>query len=94
MIRLATIHGTEESTDVATTQPVVKLTYEDYRTTFEDERYELLDEDLKGMTRVVIPFTTFGYISLSAFRPPFVEGRTVVPASLHSAASRHWPARP
>ena len=31
---------------MATTQPVVKLTYEDYRTTSEDERYELLDGDL------------------------------------------------
>ena len=34
------------STDVATTQPVVKFTYEDYLTTPEDERYELLDGDL------------------------------------------------
>ena len=31
---------------MATTQPVVKLTYEDYRTTPDDERYELLDGDL------------------------------------------------
>ena len=31
---------------MATTQAVVKLTYEDYRTTPEDERYELLDGDL------------------------------------------------
>ena len=31
---------------MATTQPVVKLTYEDYRTTPADERYELLDGDL------------------------------------------------
>ena len=31
---------------MATTQPVVKLTYEDYRATPEDERYELLDGDL------------------------------------------------
>ena len=31
---------------MATTQPVVKLTYEDYRTTLADERYELLDGDL------------------------------------------------
>ena len=35
-----------ENTDVATTQPVVKLTYEDYRTTLADERYELLDGNL------------------------------------------------
>ncbi len=34
------------NTDVATTQPVVKFTYEDYRTTPADERYELLDGDL------------------------------------------------
>ena len=31
---------------MATTQPVVKFTYEDYRTTPADERYELLDGDL------------------------------------------------
>ena len=31
---------------MATTQPVVKFTYEDYLTTPEDERYELLDGDL------------------------------------------------
>ena len=31
---------------MATTQPVVKFTYEDYRTTPADKRYELLDGDL------------------------------------------------
>ena len=31
---------------MATTQPGVKFTYEDYRTTPADERYELLDGDL------------------------------------------------
>ena len=31
---------------MATTQPVVKFTYQDYLTTPEDERYELLDGDL------------------------------------------------
>ena len=31
---------------MATTQPVVKFTYEDYLTTPEDERYELIDGDL------------------------------------------------
>ena len=31
---------------MATTQPVVKFTYEDYLTTPEDDRYELLDGDL------------------------------------------------
>ena len=31
---------------MATTQPVVKFTYEDYRTTPADGRYELLDGDL------------------------------------------------
>ena len=31
---------------MATTQPVVKFTYEDYLTTPEDERYELLNGDL------------------------------------------------
>ena len=31
---------------MASTQPVVKFTYEDYLTTPEDERYELLDGDL------------------------------------------------
>ena len=31
---------------MATTQPVVKFTYDDYLTTPEDERYELLDGDL------------------------------------------------
>ena len=38
--------GNERSTDVATTQPVVKFTYEDYLATPSDERYELLDGDL------------------------------------------------
>ena len=38
--------GNGRSTDVATTQPVVKFTYEDYRTTPADKRYELLDGDL------------------------------------------------
>ena len=41
----ATIRA-REHTNVATTQPVVKCTYEDYRTTPADERYELLDGDL------------------------------------------------
>ena len=36
----------DRRTDVATTQPVVKFTYQDYLTTPEDERYELLDGDL------------------------------------------------
>ena len=31
---------------MATTQPAVKYTYEDYRTTPDDQRYELLDGDL------------------------------------------------
>ena len=31
---------------MATVQPVVKFTYEDYRTAPEDKRYELLDGDL------------------------------------------------
>ena len=31
---------------MASTQPVVKFTYEDYLTTPSDERYELLDGDL------------------------------------------------
>ena len=31
---------------MATTQPAVKLTYEDYRTTPADKRYELLDGEL------------------------------------------------
>ena len=35
-----------EHTNVASTQPVVKCTYEDYRTAPADERYELLDGDL------------------------------------------------
>ena len=33
-------------THVGTTQPVARFTYEDYRTTPADERYELLDGDL------------------------------------------------
>ena len=39
-------HRGNGSTDVASTQPAVKFTYEDYLTTPEDERYELLDGDL------------------------------------------------
>ena len=35
-----------EANDMATAQPVLKFTYEDYRTTPEDKRYELLDGDL------------------------------------------------
>ena len=46
MMSLAIIGGNGRSTDVATTQPVVKFTYEDYLTTPEDKRYELLDGDL------------------------------------------------
>ena len=38
--------GNGRSTDVASTQPVVKFTCEDYLTTPADERYELLDGDL------------------------------------------------
>ena len=45
MMSRATIRA-REHTNVATTQPVVKCTYEDYRTTPADERYELLDGDL------------------------------------------------
>ena len=45
-MRSATIRTTGESTDVASTQPVVKLTYEDYRNAPGDERCELLDGDL------------------------------------------------
>ena len=40
------IIGARGSTHVATTQPVVKFTYEDYRTAPPDRRYELLDGDL------------------------------------------------
>ena len=46
MMSLVITRATGESTDVATTQPVVKFTYEDYRTTPADKRYELLDGDL------------------------------------------------
>ena len=45
MMSLA-ITGGDGSTDVASTQPAVKFTYEDYLATPEDERYELLDGDL------------------------------------------------
>ena len=38
--------GNGRSTDVATPQPVVKFTYEEYRTTPPDKRYELLDGEL------------------------------------------------
>ena len=38
--------GNGRSTDVASAQPVVKFTYEDYLATPDDERYELLDGDL------------------------------------------------
>ena len=40
------IGAREESTHVATTQPAVKLTYEDYCAAPADERYELLDGNL------------------------------------------------
>ena len=45
-MNLAITGATGEASDVATTQPVVKFTYEDYRTTPADKRYELLDGDL------------------------------------------------
>ena len=45
MIR-TTIRAREESSDVATAQPAVKLTYEDYCAAPDDERYELLDGNL------------------------------------------------
>ena len=38
--------GNGRRTEVASTQPVVKFTYEDYLATPDDERYELLDGDL------------------------------------------------
>ena len=40
------IGAREESTHVATAQPAVKLTYEDYCAAPDDERYELLDGNL------------------------------------------------
>ena len=44
---VATIsRGMERNTQVGTTQPVARFTYEDYRTAPDDERYELLDGDL------------------------------------------------
>ena len=46
MMILATIGAREKSTHVATTQPAVKLTYEDYCATPADKRYELLDGEL------------------------------------------------
>ncbi len=42
----ASIGAREESTHVATAQPVVKLTYEDYCAAPADKRYELLDGEL------------------------------------------------
>ena len=42
----ATIEAREESTHVATVQPAVKLTYEDYCAAPADKRYELLDGEL------------------------------------------------
>ena len=42
----ATIEAREESTHVATVQPAVKLTYENYRAAPADKRYELLDGEL------------------------------------------------
>ena len=46
MMILATIGARGKSTHVATTQPAVKLTYEDYCATPADKRYELLDGEL------------------------------------------------
>ncbi len=43
---IAAAGGETGKTHVATAQPVLKFTYEDYRTTPEDKRYELLDGDL------------------------------------------------
>ena len=42
----ATIRAREESTHVATAQPAVKLTYEDYCAAPADNRYELLGGEL------------------------------------------------
>ena len=41
-----TIRAREESTHVATAQPAVRLTYEDYCAAPADNRYELLDGEL------------------------------------------------
>ena len=46
MMILAITVGNPESTDVGTPQPVVKFTYQDYRTAPPDQRYELLGGDL------------------------------------------------
>ena len=46
MMILATVGAREESTHVATAQPAVKLTYEDYCAAPADKRYELLDGEL------------------------------------------------
>ena len=51
---------------MATTQPVVKFTYEDYLTTPEDERYELLDGDL---TMVPAPNLRHQRVLLELARP-------------------------
>ena len=50
---------TREHSNVGSTQPAVKFTYEDYRTTPEDQRYELLDGNL-----IMVPESmTSGYCS-------------------------------
>ena len=73
-----------ESTDVATTQPVVKFTYEDYRTAPADKRYELLDGDL-----IMVPAPNLKHqrVLLRLARPPSATWCG------WRATSRHPPAR-
>ncbi len=68
--------GNGRSTDVATTQPVVKFTYEDYRTTPADKRYELLDGGL-----IMVPAPNIKHqrvqLELATQLRPFIRDRAL-----------------
>ena len=49
MMRVLTIRASRESSEVTIIQPVVKFTYEDYRTAPGNERCELLDGELAAV---------------------------------------------
>ena len=72
----ATIRAREESTHVATAQPAVKLTYEDYCAAPADNRYELLGGELIMVPAPDIKHQTV-QVKLTTRLGLFIEGRAL-----------------
>ena len=72
----ATIRAREESTHVATAQPAVKLTYEDYCAAPADNRYELLGGELIMVPAPNIKHQTV-QVKLTTRLGLFIEGRAL-----------------